>query len=42
MIRTGVTFLTRDYPTITRRIQSNSDGYKETITNGYMLIDARF
>ena len=42
MIRTGVTFLKRDYPTVNARLQSSSSGYKETITNGYMLIDARF
>ena len=42
MLRTGMTFLKRDYPDMLIRSTSNSSGYKETIYNPYFLLDARF
>jgi hypothetical protein len=42
MLRTGVTFLTRDYTDMIIRSSSNPNGYKETIYNPYFLLDTRF
>lgn len=42
MLRVGYTWLKRDYPMLTRRATSDRPRYEETITNTYLLLDAKF